>query len=461
MFVLLLIMMLTLGPAPSLAQMPPYAVFNSYAPIVKKVAPAVVSIATVKRVNMPSPLFGDDPFFNFFFGGNLNTEDSPGERFSNSLGSGVIVHPEGIVVTCGHVVDQAKKIIVRLNDNREFEGKVIAKDKQNDLVAIRLTGVPAQFPLPFIALEKGKVEVGDAVLTIGDPFNVGQTVTSGIISAIARNVGGRILLQTDAPINPGNSGGALISMNGNLIGIPNAILSKTGASHGIGFAIPEALIQILLDSIPNGGVIIRPWAGIEVQRLTVDLAVTLGLPTPQGVLVTSLHPLSPAQAAGLTQGDVLTTLNGEGISTPEEFLYRIQSIPLNQPITLTLQRNGQIHQTTFTPIKPPAIPAPEQQRIPENGDLLAGVEVANLSPALASQYQLPAGTPEKGVLITDVGNNVMALRLRLQPGAIIAELNQQRIESVAHLLAALPTLQRQGILVIRQGDRRIEVKKRP
>lgn len=435
---------------------------TSYAPIVKKVAPAVVSISTLQKVNLPNSLFGNDPFFNFLFGGNNpNNGTVPNQRLANPLGSGVIVDPSGIVVTCAHVIEKAEKIIVQLSDNREFEGKVIAKDMQNDLVAIRLEGVSKNSPLPSVPLEEKNVEVGDLILAIGNPFGVGQTVTNGIVSAIARNVRGRMLIQTDAPINPGNSGGALISMDGNLIGIPNAILSKTGASLGIGFAIPDALIRILLDSIKSGGVIIRPWAGIDVQRLTTDLATSLGLQTPQGVLITSLHPSSPARAAGLKQGDVITAINGQYISNPEDFIYRIQSIPLGQEILLNIQRDKQDQQVSFQPIEPPLIPAPDQRRIPQMGDLLTGIEIANLSPAIISKYQLPIGTPEKGVIITDIGNNIMALQLKLNTGDIIEKINQHRVESVADLFETLPSLQHEGSIIIRQGNRRIEVKKNP
>lgn len=460
--ILILILLLTFFPSPSRATHPSMI---SYAPIVKKASPAVVSISTVQRVHVPSSLFGNDPFFNFLFGGHGNLgehlENNQQERFAKSLGSGVIVDPSGIVITCAHVIENAKEILVKLSDNREFKGKVVAKDSQNDLAAIRLKGVSKKAPLPVISLEKKDVEVGDVILAIGNPFGVGQTVTNGIISAIARNVRGRMLIQTDAPINPGNSGGALISMNGNLIGIPNAILSKTGSSHGIGFAIPESLIQILLNSAKNGGAIIRPWAGIDVQRLTPDLASSLGMQTPQGVLVTSLHSVSPAGSAGLAQGDVITAINEQDISTPEDFIYRIQSIPLGEEIKLNVYRDRESLQITFQPIEPPAIPAPDQRRIPEMGDLLKGLEVANLSPAIVSKYQLPVGTPEKGVVITDTGNNIMALQINLTAGDLIEEVNRQRIESVEGLFNILSTLQREKTVVIRKENRRIEVKKGP
>jgi len=434
---------------------------TTYAPIVKKTAPAVVSIFTLQKVTLANPLFSSDPFFSFFFGKNADNEGSPNQGLAKSLGSGVIVNSAGIVVTCAHVIANAQKIVIRLTDNREFEGEVVAKDLQNDLAAIQLKNIPPGAPLPALSLEEKDVEVGDYILAIGNPFGVGQTVTSGIISAIARNVRGRMLIQTDASINPGNSGGALISMDGNLVGIPNAILSKTGANLGIGFAIPEALIRALIESIKNGGVIIRPWAGIEAQQLTNDLAASLELQTPQGVLVTNLHPSSPALEAGLRQGDVITALNGQNISGPEDFIYRIQSIPLGEEITLNIQRNGQTLSITFQPIEPPAIPAPDTRIVPKAGGLMKGLEVSNLSPAIISKYQLPPGTPEKGVVITDTRTNILALQLKLKKGDIIEGVNEHRIGSVEDLFNEFPNLQNEGSLVIRQGNRRIEVAKRP
>lgn len=432
----------------------------SYAPIVKKAAPAVVSISNVQKINIQTPLFSNDPFFNFFFGDNPHLEEKHQQKLAKSLGSGVIIDPKGIVVTCAHVVDKADKIIVQLSDNREFIGKIMATDLRNDLAIIQLQDVNDNHPLPALSLEETPTEVGDSILAIGNPFGIGQTVTSGIISAIARNVQGRILLQTDASINPGNSGGALVSLKGNLIGIPNAILSKTGASHGIGFAIPHALIRILLDSVKNKGIIRRPWAGITVQRLTPDLAKSLDLPIPQGVVVTELHPSSPAQNHGLKQGNVITAINGQSISTPEDFIYQTQAIPFGQEITLTLGQNQTPQDIKFQAIEPPATPAPNNQRIRVKGSLMNDLEIANLSPALVSKYQLPLGMPEKGVVIVDTGKNMLARQLNLKSGDLIEQINQIPVNSVDELLQKL-SHQKEYALTLRQGSRRIEINNRP
>jgi S1-C subfamily serine protease len=266
-----------------------------------------------------------------------------------------------------------------------------------------------------------------------------------------------MLSQTDAAINPGNSGGALVNMNCNLIAVPNAILSKTGASHGIGFAIPVTLIKILLDSIRNGGILIHPWLGINVQHIISDMAKSLGLPIPQGVLVTSLHPASPALNNGITQGDIITAVNGQNVSTPEEFHYRIQIIPFGQSLMLTLMRNGQMQQISLQSIIPPEIPVADERVVPQNGDLLQGLKVANLSPALIAKFQLPIGTPETGVVITDIGGNLLSLELKLSKGDIIERVNQQPIDSVKSLFSLFPI--RITSVTFLHGNRRLEVKK--
>ena len=444
------------APSPSPAFLPEV---TSYADIVKLAAPGVVSISAIQADNPSNLLLSNDMFFDFFFGKGERSQGGQHQPDrAKSLGSGVIVDPTGIVVTCVHVIENAPKIIVGLSDNREFEGEVIAKDIQNDLAAIRLKKVPANVALPTVLMEQEEIAIGDVTLAIGNPFGVGQTVTRGIISALARNVQGRILIQTDAPINPGNSGGALISIRGRLVGIPNAILSKTGANLGIGFAIPNALIQALLASVNNGGIIMRPWAGIQVQRLTSEAANALGLAVPQGVLVSTLHPLSPARAAGLQAGDVVLAINLQTITNSDDFIYRLQAIPQGQDIVLLIYRNNQNLTVTFKPIDPPATPAPDPQRITGFG-LLNDIEVANLSPALHSQYQLPPALPEKGVVITDTGKNSIALQLRLGRGDIIEKVNQQKIASVQHLFQVLQNFTGTGSIIIRQRERRIEINK--
>ena len=421
----------------------------SYAPILKRVKSAVVDISTLQAVQQSMPQVSNDPssLFQFFFSGRAP------QGFSRSTGSGVIVDAKGIIVTCLHVIQDAKKIVVRLHDNRTFEGEILAQDPQNDLAVIRLKAFPQDESLSFIPLETTEAEDGDIVLAIGNPFNVGNTVSAGIISATARNVDGHVLIQTDTSMNPGNSGGPLINTLGNLVGISNKILSRTGTSAGIGFAIPVGLVHFVLNNMQAGGTVLHPWSGIHAQALTTDLAATLGLLTPQGVLVTAFHPLSPALAAGLKQGDVITAVNGQAVDTPSDLIFRLQSIPLNQNIMIKIQRDKMPMEIQFKLIEPPAVPAPDQRHIPA-GTYLENMEVANISPATVIKCQIPQPIPDKGVVIVNPSRNLLGLQLGLRKGDIIEAINGQLIDSVEMLFQEISNMKQQGAITIRRGNRR-------
>jgi serine protease Do len=421
----------------------------SYAPVLKQIKPAVVDISTLQAVQQPMPHTANDPsaLFQFFFSGR-----SP-QGFSRSTGSGVIVDPKGVIVTCLHVIKDAQKIVVRLHDNRTFEGEIMAQDPQNDLAVLRLKSFPHNETLPFVPLETTEAEDGDVVLAIGNPFNVGNTVSAGIISATGRNIDGHILIQTDTPMNPGNSGGPLINTLGNLVGISNKILSRTGTNAGIGFAIPVGLVHFVLNNMQPGGTVLHPWSGIHAQALTPELAATLGLATPQGVLVTAFHPLSPALAAGLKQGDVITAVNGRMVSNPSDLVFRLQSIALNQDITLTIQRDKMPGQIQFRLIEPPAVPVPDQRRAPP-GTYLENIEVANISPAMVVKYQIPQPVPDKGVVIVDPGQNLLSLQFGLRKGDIIEAINGQPIDSVETLFQEIAGMEQKGTITIRRGSSR-------
>ncbi len=311
--------------APTFAQEAPRSkadIAFSFAPVVKKVSPAVVNIytrATVRGVESP---FMNDPVFRQFFGNNL-----PGglsrERAQNSLGSGVIIGREGLVVTNNHLVESADQVTVALSDRREFEADVVTKDPRSDLAILRLRAKGETFSTLDFA-DSDTVQVGDLVLAIGNPFGVGQTVSMGIVSAVARSAAlhqGEVnyFIQTDAAINPGNSGGALVSADGKLIGIPSAIYSQGGGSIGIGFAIPSNLVRAVQASVGKEGKIIRGWTGINGQTLNAEIARSLGLARPGGVIVKSLHAASPAKEAGLQAGDVIRTLNGREVEDNDAF----------------------------------------------------------------------------------------------------------------------------------------------
>ena len=283
----------------------------SFAPLVKIAAPAVVNIYTrrVIRTRSASPLF-NDPFFRRFFGDQFSRER---KRVQNSLGSGVLVNSDGLIVTNHHVIDKADEITVVLTDRREFDAEVITRDERTDLAILRIKTEGEK--LPFLQLsDSDSLKVGDIVLAIGNPFGVGQTVTNGIVSALARTAQGvtdfGFFIQTDAAINPGNSGGALISLNGRLIGINTAIYSRGGGSNGIGFAIPSNMVATVINGAAQGGKVIRPWLGARGQSIDADIARSLKLPLPSGVIVNTIHDGGPADIAGLRVGDVIITIGG-------------------------------------------------------------------------------------------------------------------------------------------------------
>ncbi|MDA0240497.1 MAG: trypsin-like peptidase domain-containing protein, partial [Proteobacteria bacterium] len=298
----------------------------SFAPLVKRVAPAVVNIFTTKTVTARrvSPLF-DDPFFRRFFGENFAGPRR--QRKENSLGSGVIVRPDGMIITNHHVIQGADEITVILADRREFKAVIVGSDERTDLAVLRIdTGGRS---LPHLTFrDSDDLEVGDLVLAIGNPFGVGQTVTSGIVSALARTQVGindlNFFIQTDAAINPGNSGGALVTMDGKLVGVNSAIYSRSGGSIGIGFAIPANMVQTVMTGL-TGGQLVRPWLGGAGQAVTSDIANSIGLDRPVGVLINSLYPNGPATRAGLAIGDVVLAVNDREVNDPEALRFRIAS----------------------------------------------------------------------------------------------------------------------------------------
>jgi len=312
---------------------------SSFAPVVRSAAPAVVNISarSVQRVQV-------DPFFQFFGGG------IPQARVAESVGSGVIVRSDGIVVTNNHVIDGAQQIKVVLNDRREFPATVILADERSDIAVLRLENVSDR--LPVLAIDdQEEQQVGDLVLAIGNPFGVGQTVTNGIISALNRTETGisdsGSFIQTDAAINPGNSGGALVDMDGDLIGINTAIFSRSGSSAGVGFAVPAAMVKRVVDSALGGAkTVVRPWLGVKGDTVTGDIAGSLGLSRPQGLVVTDVYPNSPAARAGVRQGDVITAIDGQEINDQGGLNYRIGSRAPNDQVQVAILRDGRAQTLT-------------------------------------------------------------------------------------------------------------------
>src|SRR5438128_4716984 len=312
----------------------------SYAPIVKRVVPAVVTVSAAKTVSNRNPLM-EDPFFRRFFGQQFG---GPREQTQQSLGSGVLVDPSGLIVTNNHVIDGADQVKILLADKREFDVDVVLKDARTDLAVLRVKDGKERFPVLDFS-NSDELQVGDVVLAVGNPFGVGQTVTHGIVSALARTQVGitdyQFFIQTDAAINPGNSGGALVDLSGRLVGLNTAIFSRSGGSQGIGFAIPANMVRVVVGSAKGGGTAVkRPWLGAKLQAVTPDIAEGLGLTRPIGALVGSVAPDSPAARAGLKTGDLILAVDGQTVEDPNAFDYRFATKPLGGAAQLGVLRGG-------------------------------------------------------------------------------------------------------------------------
>lgn len=411
----------------------------SYAPIVKSVSPAVVNIYTQRRVETRSRI-SDDPFFKRFFGDGFGF-GMPRERVDRSLGSGVIVSADGLIVTNFHVAGKADEIKVVLSDRREFDAKVVVNDERTDLTVLRIDAGKTDLPTVDLG-DSDTLEVGDLVLAIGNPFGVGQTVTSGIVSALDRTGVGvtdyQFFIQTDAAINPGNSGGALVDMQGRLVGVNTAIYSRSGGSNGIGFAIPITMVKSLLVAAKGDGEVRRPWLGVDGQAVTGDIAAALGLHRPSGVLVDTVFPGSPADKAKLRSGDVILSLEGVEIADPNALRFRVGTMPVGKTVTAEYLRDGKTRKARMKLAEPPSDP-PKNETVLGGRGFLTGVKVANLSPAYAGELRLPLTT--SGVIVTALDARAPARRLRLlRPGDILKEVAGRRVEAVQDLVDLIDTI---------------------
>lgn len=394
----------------------------SFAPLVAEIAPAVVNVYASTRVQVRSPFMGD-PFFERFF----SFPQMP-PRVQSSLGSGVLVDESGFVVTNHHVIKGADEVRIALSDGREFASKVVLQEESLDLAVLK---VEADETFPVAALgDSEALEVGDLVLAIGNPFGVGQTTTSGIISAVARSLGGigdfGYFIQTDAAINPGNSGGALINMRGEVIGINTAIYSRSGGSIGIGFAIPANLVRAVVESAKKGlDYFERPYIGANMERVTPDIANALGMNRPAGALITNIAADSPAAKAGIEPGDVVVAVDGKPVDTPESLDYRLSTLPLGTRAEIEVMRGGEPVRLSLTIEKAPE-GAGEKLEIEGRGPF-SGATVSDLTPAILQRMRLPV--TESGVVITDVARNSPAARVGLRSGDIVRELNGEPIKT--------------------------------
>ncbi|HUK58953.1 MAG TPA: DegQ family serine endoprotease [Stellaceae bacterium] len=431
------------------------AVKLSYAPIVKRVAPAVVNVYSRRVVRQQPPPLLEDPFFRRFFGQNVPFGMSR-ERVLNSLGSGVIVDPNGLIVTNGHVINEAQEIRVVLSDRREFEAKVKLLDEHADLAVLTIDTHGEKLP----ALELGDsdtLEVGDIVLAIGNPFGVGQTVTTGIVSAVARSIGAsdfRSFIQTDAAINPGNSGGALVDLDGKLVGINTAIFSRSGGSMGLGFAIPSAMVRVEIDAAHHGGKVTRPWLGAAGQEVTPELAEGLKLERPAGVLVKDIVADSPAAAAGLRVGDVILAVNGHPVDDPQALKFRIATLPPNAPAKVVYWRSGESHSTSVTLALLPEDP-PRALKELSGANPLAGATVGNLNPAFDDD--LGFDTTVRGVVVASLEQGSAAQRLGLEPGDVLVSLNKQPVDTVAGLESVLGSAEPPWTIAVRRKGKLLTV----
>jgi Do/DeqQ family serine protease len=454
----LAVLLICLGlAAPALAQdrkvpSSPAELRLSYAPIVQRVQPAVVNVYAAKIVQNHNP-FLDDPIFRRFFG----LQGGPQEQMQRSLGSGVMVDSSGLVVTNVHVIEGADQVKVSLSDKREFEAEIILKDSRSDLAVLRLKDVHEKFPTLDFA-NSDELLVGDVVLAIGNPFGVGQTVTHGIISALARTQVGitdyQFFIQTDAAINPGNSGGALVDMTGHLAGINTAIYSRSGGSQGIGFAIPANMVRVVVASAKSGGKAVkRPWLGAKLQTVTPEIAESLGLHSPSGALVASVVANSPAARAGLKSSDLITAIDGQAVDDPNAFDYRFATHPLGGTSQIDIQRGGKPYR-----INVPLETAPDVGRneiVLTSRSPFQGAKVSNISPAVADELHLDADT--EGVVVTDIAGDSTAAGVGFQKGDIILAVNNQKVAKTSDLEKATSQSSRVWRITLVRGGQQVNV----
>ncbi len=429
----------------------------SFAPVARAVSPAVVNIFTSgrqtdRRAEGPfGDRFFDNPFFRRFF----DFGERRRQRRAASLGSGVVVSPDGLIVTNHHVVEGAGEIKVVLADRREFAAELLVSDERADLALLqaRLDGET----LPAAVLgDSDDLEVGDLVLAIGNPFGVGQTVTSGIVSALARTrrsvTGPGYFIQTDAAINPGNSGGALVNLQGEVIGVNSAIFSRSGGSHGVGFAIPSNLVRVMVETARQGERVVRPWLGIESQPVTVDLAEALGLARPGGLLVRRARADGPFARAGGRQGDVILAIDGHPVLDRTALRFRMTTLGPGATAAFAIVRRGR-ELTLEVPVEPPP-EVPPRERIRLTGaHPLAGAEIVNLSPAVIEETGY-GGPQQEGVIVADVAPRSPAARNGFRPLDLLRLIDGHEVRRTADAARLLDT-PRPWRIAIRRGGRQL------
>jgi serine protease Do len=429
---------------------------TGFAPIVKEVLPNVVNISSSKVVRTPNQApdgMQSDPFFQQFFGHGFGERpDAPKNQREQSLGSGVIVSPEGYVLTNNHVVEGATDVRVTLSDKRELKAKIVGTDPKTDVAVLKLEG--SNFPAITLG-DSTKVQVGDYALAIGDPFGVGQTVTMGIVSAKGRGNLGiedyEDFIQTDAPINPGNSGGALINDRGELVGINTAILSHgSGGNEGIGFAVPINLARNVMSQILDHGKVTRGYLGVVIQPITPAMAKDLGLKELQGALVGDVSSKGPAQTSGVQRGDVILQINGNVVTDSNELRNTVSMMQPGETVKLKISRNGGMKDIDVKLGELP-LSKEEAKNQPEGSskEALEGVNVENLDAETAAQLQLPEST--KGVVVTGVDPSSPKAESGLRKGDVIQEVNHQPVHNVAEFEQAMHKAENGALLLVNRG----------
>ena len=429
-------------------------ILPSFAPVVQKTSAAVVNIYAVRVVDaQPISPFFNDPLFKHFFG-EAPPFAAPHARIQRSLGSGVLVRPDGIVITNDHVIKQAAEIKVVLSDGQEFSANVVVRDARTDLAALKLKTPRAD--LPYLELrDPDQLKVGDIVLAIGNPFGIGQTVTMGIVSGLARSAVGirdfRSLIQTDAAVNPGNSGGPLITLDGRIVGINTAIFSKTGEFSGVSFAIPSSLVVPVLAAVDHNGKIMRPWAGIAIQNAAKETLEGGGLPSQKGVLITKVYPDTPAERAGLKAGDVILKIDGHDIPNEAAYRFRMATAKPDQTSDFFIRRVQSTQSFSVRFEMPPEAPNNRPIEIPGRNPL-SGAIVVTLSPAVATELGL-AYEEQGAVVILQMRADGLAILSGFLPGDVLLKINDKPIENVEQLVRNLARSRKGWEIVFRRGER--------
>jgi serine protease Do len=427
----------------------------TFAPVVRRIAPAVVNVYARSIVQQQVNPFFNDPLFSQLFG---NPEMR--QRVQQSLGSGVIVRADGLILTNNHVVAGGSEIVIALADKREFKAKVLLADPRTDLAVLKID--PRNERLPVVPFgDSDAVQVGDLVLAVGDPFGVGQTVTMGIVSALARTQGTasdyQFFIQTDAAINPGNSGGALVTTDGKLAGINTAIYSRSGGSIGIGFAIPANLARRVVEGVEGGlkngttASVQLAWVGASGQPVTSDIAASLGLPRPGGVLIKDVYPGGPLSRAGIKSGDVVQSVDGVSVDDMQSLNYRTATHRPGDNVKMHVASGKTARDVTVAVALPPENPPRETATIGGRNPL-TGARVLNISPAAATELQMDVMA--KGVAIISVNPNGIAANYGFQPGDIVRSINGVNINRVGELVRSLNNTN-QWDMVIERGGRKL------